>query len=289
MRLDRLASVYFFHPLARLLPDRAGIPILMYHAITETPETNGHPYYITSTSAEIFAAQMAYLANAGYRTLSLTEAAYRLHANGVNGFGLDKFVVITFDDGYLDFYTRAFPILRRHGFSAPMFLPTAYIGDANWHFKGRECLSWSQVRELHRLGIEFGSHTVTHPELKSLQPEDVAYEIRYSKATIEDRLGCAVTSFAYPFAFPETDRGFVAHLRSILESSQYEAGVSTALGVAGRGDDKFFLKRLPVNCCDDRALLRAKIEGGYNWLHPIQRTAKLMKSRLLRQTAYATH
>ncbi len=74
-------------------------------------------------------------------------------------------MVITFDDGFADFYTNAFPLLNRYGFSATVYLPTAYIGKSAREFKGVECLTWDQVRALDRAGVEFGSHTVSHPQL----------------------------------------------------------------------------------------------------------------------------
>jgi peptidoglycan/xylan/chitin deacetylase (PgdA/CDA1 family) len=185
-------------------------------------------------------------------------------------------IVITFDDGYEDFYTHAFPILETYGFNSTVFLPTAYIGETPRQFNGAECLTWSQIRELRRAGIEFGSHTVTHPQLKSLKPEDVRDEIRSSKATIEQQLGCAVKSFAYPYAFPETDRTFRQRLRGFLEESGYENGVSTIIGTADRTGDRYFMKRLPVNSCDDPRLFRAKLEGAYDWLHTVQHVSKLI-------------
>jgi peptidoglycan/xylan/chitin deacetylase (PgdA/CDA1 family) len=185
-------------------------------------------------------------------------------------------MVITFDDGFQDFYASAFPILSRYGFSATMFLPTAYIGVTSRSFNGRECLTWGQVRELERAGIEFGSHTVTHPQLKTLDSAAVAYEVRTSKAMIEQELGCAVKSFAYPYAFPEADRPFTKRLRGMIDEAGYENGVSTILGTADRAGDKLFMKRLPMNSCDDARLFRAKLEGAYDWLHTIQYASKLV-------------
>jgi peptidoglycan/xylan/chitin deacetylase (PgdA/CDA1 family) len=185
-------------------------------------------------------------------------------------------MVITFDDGFQDFYANAFPILSRYCFSATMFLPTAHIGETTRTFKGVECLTWRQVRELGAAGIEFGSHTVTHPKLKSLTLKDLQYEIQCSKDAIEQELDGAVSSFAYPYAFPETDRAFTAMLRSQLQEVGYENGVSTIIGTAGPADDQLFMKRLPVNSFDDNRLLRAKLESGYDWLHGIQLASKLM-------------
>jgi peptidoglycan/xylan/chitin deacetylase (PgdA/CDA1 family) len=155
-------------------------------------------------------------------------------------------------------------------------LPTAYIGDTASKFKGIECLTWSQIRELHKVGVHFGSHTVTHPQLRSMKTEDVRTEVRASKATIEDKLSAPVKSFAYPFAFPETDRVFRQRLRAILVEAGYEFGVSTILGTADRTDDRFFMKRLPMNSSDDLRFFGAKLEGAYDWLHTLQYVRKLV-------------
>jgi peptidoglycan/xylan/chitin deacetylase (PgdA/CDA1 family) len=137
-------------------------------------------------------------------------------------------------------------------------------------------MSWGQVRELRAAGIEFGSHTVTHPQLKFLDEAAVEDEVRTSKEVIQQELGCKVTSFAYPYAFPETDRAFTHRLASTLEGAGYENGVSTIIGTADRKGDRYFMKRLPVNSCDSPSLFRAKLKGAYDWLHAVQYAWKVL-------------
>ena len=90
-----------------------------------------------------------------------------------------------------------------------MYLPTGFIGDDRRRFKSRECLTWPEVRELHRAGIEFGAHTVNHPVLYDLSLADIERELVTSKAQIEAELASEVASFAYPYAFPQADRDFL--------------------------------------------------------------------------------
>ncbi len=248
----------------------------MYHSISDCDESTIHPYYRTATSPTVFAQHMQFLHQNNYLAVGPSDAVACMEASDL---GAARPVVITFDDGFEDFYTQAFPILNQYGFSATMYLPTAYIGQARQTFKGRDCLTWSQVREMRTAGIQFGSHTVTHPQLKSLDVATVEYEIRASKDTIEQELGCGVKSFSYPYAFPETDRTFTQGLRGILDRAGYENGVSTAIGTADRADDRLFMKRLPVNSCDGAPLFRAKLEGAYDWLHRVQYASKLMTTR----------
>jgi hypothetical protein len=89
-----------------------------------------------------------------------------------------------------------------------------------------------------------------------------------------------VRFFSYPFAFPEHDKRFVAFLRRALQTCGYSCAVTTSIGTASQGDDLLSLKRLPVNASDDRALLDAKINGSYDWMHAAQYTAKTVQAML---------
>jgi peptidoglycan/xylan/chitin deacetylase (PgdA/CDA1 family) len=270
LRVDRLATLFLFQPVFRMRQSAgvARVPILMYHSISRREEKGTHPYYRTVTSPDVFADHMQALHQDGYRTANLAEVASRMRAGDADG--MEKTVVITFDDGYQDFYSDAFPVLSRYNYSATIFLPTAYIGDAEKRFNSQRCLTWTQVRELAKAGIEFGSHTVTHPQLWNLSREAARHEIRDSKAEIEQNLASEIQSFSYPYALPEPDRNFTQFVRETLAESGYQNGVSTIIGTASAKDDIFFMRRLPANSCDDPRLLRAKLAGAYDWLHTAQ-------------------
>ena len=269
-RLDRLASVYLAWPMSRIgLGPKVGIPILMYHAVQEG-ECERRPYFETKVKPEVFAQQMRQLSANDYRAVSI-EQAIAILASG-KPFG--KTVVLTFDDGYCDFYDTAFPLLSECRFTATVFVMTGYTRDEPLRFKGRRCLSWREVRELHSRGIHFGAHTVTHPQLRSVGPKQIEEELAGSKKAIEDHLGTAVRSFCYPFAFPEADRDFRRQVKDSLIRNGYENGVTTILGLAQPGCDPFFLPRLPVNTWDDPRFFQAKLEGAYDWLHGAQYFSK---------------
>lgn len=271
LRLDRLATLYIAGPLQLgKLASQSRIPILMYHSIAEDEQSLQHPYYRTSTTPAVFARQMAYLHESGYSTINPGDLGSHSHADP------RKYVVLTFDDGFADFYGNAAPILGRHGFSATVYLPTAYVGDAPQKFNGKDCLSWAEVRELHRAGISFGSHTVTHPQLYGLDQPGIKTEITTSKQVIEQKLGCRVDSFAYPFAFPDADADFKQRLRDALCAAGYSNSVGTTIGRA-RSGDVFFMKRLPINSDDDLRLFKAKLAGSYDWLGTPQYLYKLAK------------
>ncbi len=273
-RFDRLVTVYLSHPLARLLgsQDRSRVPILMYHSISDNLFGMSHPYFHINTLPEVFSQQMRWLRNAGYRSIDLKQACMGLEA----GADLSKTIVITFDDGYRDFYTDALPILKQCGFTATLFLATDRIHDAPARIEGADYLTWSDVRELHAEGMRFGSHTVSHPDLRSLGPEQIEYELGHSKEVLEEQLGVSIDAFSYPFGFPEEDKNFTRFLEDVLSNLGFDYGVSTILGRASRRSNRFFLPRLPVNSCDDPSLFRAKLEGGYDWLHWPQLLKKCM-------------
>jgi peptidoglycan/xylan/chitin deacetylase (PgdA/CDA1 family) len=278
LRADSIATFYVFHPLKKRRLRVGRVPILMYHSICDVGDQTKHPYYQTHTSPSAFAAQMHHLHGSGYTSLSVGQALEYMRNPEA---GPAKPVVITFDDGFLDFYTHAAPTMARYGLHATMYLPTSFIGQNSARsFVGIPCMTWDQVRELQRAGMVFGSHTVNHPQLRSVSLRQVRTELVDSKKAIEDELDGPAESFAYPYAFPEADREFISELALILREAGYRNGVSTILGTAGANDPSLFLPRLPVNSHDGSALLQAKLDGGYDWLHTVQRASKAFKVAL---------
>lgn len=280
MRFDRWATLYVAQPLRAtgLKSDRRYLPILMYHSISHgTEERTVSPYYRTTTSPEKFAAQMDFLQENGWRGVTTSDGMRSLRNEASSG---GNIVVITFDDGFADFREHAVPAMQKHGFAATMYLPTAFIGETAREFKGHNCLTWTQVRELREAGMEFGSHTVNHPILVDCEWGQISRELEDSKREIEQRLGVEAPAFAYPYAFPQTDREFGGRFRDLLGKFGYESCVTTAIGRATSLDDPLMLKRLPANSEDDEDLLRAKLNGAYDWLHWPQTAVKSLKAVL---------
>lgn len=275
LRFDRVGTLYFVGPLFRWLSRGPGrIPILMYHSVADEDESAIRPYFRIAINPSQFLNHMRWLHEQAYQSVSLASAISLLR-EGDNAAA--KKVVITFDDGYRNFVEHAFPALEQFGFTATMFLPTASIADESLVFNRRECMTWGDVRELQKRGISFGSHTVNHPQLHGLDRERIRGEVLQSRQTIEDKTGTAVDTFAYPYAFPQTDVSFKSMLREILEEGGYHYGVCTRIGRAGASSDPLFLERIPVNSADDATLLGAKMTGNYDWVGPMQTLAKRIR------------
>ncbi len=240
----------------------------MYHSITDESE-NRHPYYRINTSREMFAAQMRFLHEHRFNVIDLSTLIEKMNSGGEPQ---PRSVVLTFDDGFQDFYSKAFPVLQQYGFPATVFLATRPI-DNRTLLNGRECLSWEQARELSRYDVSFGSHTVSHPVLSTLSDRELVFELTRSKDRIEYELGKGVESFCYPYAFPESDRSFLRRLRSALTGAGYNCCLTTRVGTVRTpkdADEHFCLKRLPVNSLDDEMLFKAKLDGAYDWVHMFQ-------------------
>jgi peptidoglycan/xylan/chitin deacetylase (PgdA/CDA1 family) len=266
VRIDRQISLNIASPVRQFFcRSKSGdvLPILMYHSITEDIGPRTAPYYCTSTTPNRFAEQMNWIAEMGYKGVSLSKGldilSGRMEFSG-------QPVAITFDDGFENFSTAALPVLIEHHFTATMYVPSYYINNIRCNFNSLNCLTWNEVRYIHSQGIEIGSHTATHPVLYGLSWKDIRYELESSKNQIEAQLGANVISFAYPFAFPQADRLFVRSFVDLLKELRYKNSVTTIIGRVASDADVYMLSRLPMNQFDDYKLTRAKLRGAYDWL-----------------------
>ncbi|MGH9802056.1 MAG: polysaccharide deacetylase family protein, partial [Blastocatellia bacterium] len=171
------------------------LDILTYHSIDDSDS-------VVSIAPQTFAEQMKALAESGFRGISLGEAlAYR----EANWRWPESCAVLTFDDGFANFYETAMPEMARHDFTATVFVISGHVeGRNDWDappagLSSQRMLTWRQVKELSEQGIEIGAHTRTHPDLRRLSEKQLEEEIAGSCAEISDRTGQAVESFAYPY------------------------------------------------------------------------------------------
>ena len=188
-------------------PNSINVPILTYHYIRVNPDRNDRLGFALSVTPSDFAAQMDWLAQSGYHPITTDD----LYAYLTGDQDLpSKPVILTFDDGYADFYTTALPILRSHDFRAVAYVVSGFVGKDGY-------MSAAQVREADRSGIEIGSHTVSHANLASLSAASVWSQITQSKLFLEQVVGHPVVSFCYP-------------------SGKYTSAVASAVSAAGYHD-----------------------------------------------------
>jgi peptidoglycan/xylan/chitin deacetylase (PgdA/CDA1 family) len=171
------------------------IPVLAYHSIDDSGS-------VISTSPKKFCTQMKFLAESCFNVIPLRDVVIRIKEKRPFP---EKTLAITFDDGFKDIYKEAYPVLKEYGFTATIFLVTGLCGRNNkWNGQPQEIpimdlLGWKEIEKMAGGGMDFGAHTVSHPNLSEL-PEERAYEeIVKSKLMLQEHLGENEYCFAYPY------------------------------------------------------------------------------------------
>jgi peptidoglycan/xylan/chitin deacetylase (PgdA/CDA1 family) len=223
------------------------VPILMYHYISvPPPEADDIRLDLSVTPAQ-FEAHLAYLRQAGYETISMRQLAYALSQQAPLP---PKPIIITFDDGYRDNYENAFPLLRKYGYTGVFFVFNYPIdtGDANY-------LTWDMVIEMHKAGMEIGSHSYRHWDLRGRDADFLIYEIVGSKEAIEQRIGEPVRFFAYPFGYYDD------LTKRVIESAHFWNAVTTELGIEQSFDNRFEMPRIRMHGYDQVDELAKKLKA----------------------------
>ena len=198
------------------------IPILMYHEIGDGPSS----LYVSVNS---FRAQMHYLQANDYKVVTMAQAREMLANNQIP----PKAVVITFDDGYVSVFNKAWPILQEYGFTATVYVCSSFPGLYNY-------LTWDNIKVLHAGGIEIGSHSHTHPALTAVSGTALTQEIVGSKQILEQKLGTKITSFCYPTG------AYNEQTPIIIKNAGYTSAVTVKFGKATPKDNLYLLPRIRV-------------------------------------------
>ncbi|NOE35863.1 polysaccharide deacetylase family protein [Ruegeria sp. HKCCD7318] len=216
--------------------------ILMYHSISDAPGP-------TSIAPEVFKAQMQALADSGLPVVTPDALANP---------PAPRVVIISFDDGFEDFADTAWPILRDHNFTPIVYLPSGRMGGndswAGGNIPTRPLMDWDRIETLAGEGVCFGAHSVSHPDLSTLDAEALEEEVTRSGQDIAARLGQPVRHFAPPYGASNN-----SVLRQI--ALHYDTSVGTRLGVAGPKDDIHDLPRLEMFYFTDITRWQAHLAG----------------------------
>lgn len=217
------------------------VPVLMYHSISSSSNPKFKQFAVP---AQAFDEQMAYLQAHRYTPVTITQLA-RMRAAGGETLP-ERPVVLTFDDGFADFFTAALPILQRYGFVATLYVTTAFVGETSrWLCSEGEAeramLTWDQLKEICASGVECGGHTHTHPQLDTLPVPRVQEEVQLCKRILEDHLECKIDSFAYPYGYQ------TATVRQIVQAAGYLSACAVKNRMSTEKDDLFALARLMIH------------------------------------------
>ncbi|HHY28381.1 MAG TPA: polysaccharide deacetylase family protein [Desulfitobacterium dehalogenans] len=200
-----------------------GIPVLMYHSISTIPGNN------LGVPVAQFIEEMKWLKSRNYSALSLEEFHQALiHEKPVP----IKPILITFDDGYLDNYQDAWPILQENGFRATFFIITDSVGPG--------MMNWEQIRVLADQGNSIGSHTRTHPDLTILSSNQLEKELALSKKEIESYVGRNINALCFPSG------NYNDKTLEIMPRLGYKLGFTTKSGKVHLGDNPLALKRVRI-------------------------------------------
>jgi len=279
------------------------IKILCYHSIDENDS-------LLSITPSLFQKQMEHLKRYKHKIISLSEAIHYLTSGEKLS---ESYVVITFDDGYKNFYLHAFPILKKFNFTATVFLVPKYINkEADWvqrdfkefhsiqgnlsvdikdlivrnktlfqnrfpHFyrippkrlllivdklfrnTNLPILSWEDVQEINQYGIEFGTHSYSHPFLNELTLTHARDEIWKSKVEIENHIHKPVYSFCYPYG------AFNSKIQKLLKDLGFRCACTTETGINNRKNyDLFALKRISISTATGLLKFRLYLSSLYD-------------------------
>ena len=230
-------------------------PVLAYHKVG-TPELGG-----TWCTVRQLRRQLAALRTAGWAALDLERFEARLDAplDSPPAAAADRAVLLTFDDAFESFARHAWPELVRAGWGAVLFVVTSYVGGrSTWDLPlpGRRVrhLDWPALRELQRAGLGIGSHAASHCDLRRLPDRELGAELAGSRCALEDRLGVAVRSVAYPFGRAD------ARVQEAARAAGYTLGFSMCPPRGRAGVDRLALRRHAVYCIDGPESVLDKVD-----------------------------
>ena len=191
------------------------LPILMYHYIDFLAPGVSKEWQDLTVSPQTFEKQMEYLFEQNYQPITFRQFIDFLETDKEIP---EKSLIITFDDGWKNQYIYALPVLKKYNFTATFFIVVNQIG-------GNLFMNWKELKELLNNGMEIGSHTITHPNLRQVPSSQLISEIKNSKIILEENLDYQIEVFAYPYGI------FDSKIIDVVRQSKYKAARTTLEGV----------------------------------------------------------
>ena len=228
------------------------VPILLYHSVSFQPSEIIRPFTIT---ADVFEKQLDTVVEECRTSLTVSEFAETVR--GLRPLP-ERPVVITFDDGFADFGETALPALLERSLASTLYLTTGFLEGRPQHSArgfGDRMLSWAHVADLHAEGVEIGGHSHTHPHLDTLNRSQAKDEITRCKGLLEDELGEAVRTFAYPHGYSSP------MVRQLVRETGYDSACGVKNALSSTGDDLISLARLTVHSSTSLAEFRTWLLG----------------------------
>jgi len=215
------------------LPESAEVPILMYHYVSELPLDADVYRRDLTVPPDRFEGQLRYLDEAGYNPITLTDLFLYL----TEAYPLpERPVILTFDDGYRDAYEVVFPKLLAHGFTGTFFVLATPA-----HFESDAYLTWSEMAEMSRAGMDIQAHGRDHVDLRDRSYDFLVYQVLGIKEAIDYHIGLEPRFFCYPSGRWDAD------VVEVLESAGYWGAVTTEWGRTQSYEDRFVMPRLRVH------------------------------------------
>jgi peptidoglycan/xylan/chitin deacetylase (PgdA/CDA1 family) len=211
---------------------RLRVPVLMYHYISNPPADADAIRLDLSVTPANFRKQLQWLRENGYETISPDELAGAL----LRGAKLPaRPILLTFDDGYADAYTNAFPILQELGFTGTFFVVTGFLDEG-----GGAYLTWDQAREMVEAGMYVENHSRSHKDMRARSHDWLVDQIQVPQERIEKNIGIRPRYFCYPSG--GYDDGTVRELRA----AGYMLAFTTADGTFAYTDNMLLVPRVRI-------------------------------------------
>jgi len=233
-------------PTPVILPDQARVPILMYHYVSELPPDADRYRRDLTVSPDNFRAQLQFLADAGYHTVTLTD----LYLHLTQGYPLpEKPIVLTFDDGYRDAYEVVFPSLLDYGFTGTFFVLATPA-----HLESPNYVTWAQMKEMSHAGMDVQAHGRDHVDLRGRSYDYLVYQILGIQEAIHYHTDRLPRFFCYPSGRRD------ANVIAMLKSTGYWGAVTTEWGQTHTRENLFEMPRLRIRGADTLASFIEKLE-----------------------------